>query len=541
MRKFFLLSLALLASFSLCWADTTFKCKLNGSVVQERNDGNSGDFFSFSFSSGSYSWKGGSDVTGCTYDGVEYTSALKFDSKPTLSFTTTQSATIIVVQSTSKNSSKAPKLDGTEMTSKETIAGANVWTATSVAAGSHNVRYSSEIWIHCVYVIYSAPAVKYTVTYKAGDGTGDDVVDSDAKTVKAFADCSFTAPNGYEFKEWRDGSNVVAAGATVSSDMTLTANYRLIPTKYTVTYVLNGASGDAPTETDKAAGDVFNLAAAPERDGYRFDGWLCSADAAVKAAGASYTMTAANTTFTAQWTQMFTVTYYDGDSSLGTEQVANGGYPTQYAAKQTKALAEFVGWYNNADLANEHAIANIAEYTITANTAIYGKWNAAYAESVDFSSDTYVKSEKVTKSLATVISENNLNYSCGGTFSKSEWGTTGEDAQYQGYKFKDKSVYIEFLVAANKRVTLLFGAYGAIGTIKVGSADAVDCTLSDSKYVINTDAECVIRFTTNSGSGNTVTLKSITIADKPAQSDDVSLGSLTYQLGAAEPVFQGRA
>ena len=149
---------------------------------------------------------------------------------------------------------------------------------------------------------YIAPATKYSVTYKAGDGTGDDVVDSDAKTVKAFADCSFTAPSGYEFKEWQDGSsNVVAAGATVSADMTLTAIYRLIPTKYTVTYSLNGASGDAPTETDKAEGDVFNLAAAPSWAGHAFDGWLCSADAAVKAAGSSYTMTAANTTFTAQW------------------------------------------------------------------------------------------------------------------------------------------------------------------------------------------------------------------------------------------------
>ncbi|MBQ4394633.1 MAG: InlB B-repeat-containing protein [Paludibacteraceae bacterium] len=147
-----------------------------------------------------------------------------------------------------------------------------------------------------------AAVTKHTVTYKAGDGSGSDVVDSDAKTVKAFADCSFTAPSGYEFKEWQDGSsNVVAAGATVSADMTLTAIYRLIPTKYTVTYNLNGASGDAPTETDKAEGDVFNLAAAPSWAGHAFDGWLCSADAAVKAAGSSYTMTAAATTFTAQW------------------------------------------------------------------------------------------------------------------------------------------------------------------------------------------------------------------------------------------------
>ena len=172
---------------------------------------------------------------------------------------------------------------------------------------------------------YIIPTTKYTVTYKAGEGTGDDVVDSDAKTVKAFADCSFTAPTGYEFKEWQDGSsNVVAAGATVSADMTLTAIYRLIPTKYTVTYSLNGASGDAPTETDKAEGDVFNLAAAPSWAGHAFDGWLCSADAAVKAAGSSYTMTAAPTTFTAQWHELECKIYsFTGGIGSATAQTAN--------------------------------------------------------------------------------------------------------------------------------------------------------------------------------------------------------------------------
>ncbi len=169
-------------------------------------------------------------------------------------------------------------------------------------AGTYAISLTTGQSVYMAALKFTAPAAAHTVTYKAGDGSGSDVVDSDAKTVKAFADCSFTAPSGYEFKEWQDGSsNVVAAGATVSADMTLTAIYRLIPTKYTVTYNLNGASGDAPTETSKAEGDAFNLAAAPSWAGHAFDGWLCSADEAVKAAGSSYTMTAANTTFTAQW------------------------------------------------------------------------------------------------------------------------------------------------------------------------------------------------------------------------------------------------
>lgn len=71
---------------------------------------------------------------------------------------------------------------------------------------------------------------------------------------------------------------------------------------YTVTYNLNGASGDAPTQAAQEEDAVFTLAAAPTRDFYTFGGWLCSADGLVKTAGSSYTMTAENTTFTAQWT-----------------------------------------------------------------------------------------------------------------------------------------------------------------------------------------------------------------------------------------------
>lgn len=179
---------------------------------------------------------------------------------------------------------------------------------------------------------YIIPATKYSVTYKAGEGTGSDVVDSDAKTVKAFADCSFTAPSGYEFKEWQDGSsNVVEAGASVSDNMTLTAIYRLIPTKYTVEYILNGPSGDAPTETSKAKDDVFSLAAAPSWAGHAFDGWLCSADAAVKAAGSSYTMTAANTTFTAQWHEL-DCKIYSLTGEIGSAEGTAGDYEVTASA-----------------------------------------------------------------------------------------------------------------------------------------------------------------------------------------------------------------
>ncbi|MEE1254592.1 MAG: InlB B-repeat-containing protein [Paludibacteraceae bacterium] len=73
------------------------------------------------------------------------------------------------------------------------------------------------------------------------------------------------------------------------------------PTTYTVTYALNGGIGTTPTETNKAEGDEFNLAASTgfSKTGYRFMGW--NDGTTTYAAGAQYTMPAENVTLTAQW------------------------------------------------------------------------------------------------------------------------------------------------------------------------------------------------------------------------------------------------
>lgn len=279
-QKLFTLLTLLVLCVTGAWGQTTFKCKLNGSVVQERNDGNSGDFFSFSFSSGSYGWKSGTDVTGCTYDGVNYTSAMKFDSKPTLSFTTTQSATVIVVQSTSKNSSKAPKLDNTEMTTSESITGANVWTKTEVSAGTHTVKYNTEIWIHCVYVIYPAPGKAYKVTATSNNTNWGTASSSESSLDKGEkATITATPKAGYEFTSW----DVTGEGASLSSnttnpttltigtaDATVTANFTAI--NYAIThndatggtYTISVAGGDAvSTNTTATIGQTITLAGTP--------------------------------------------------------------------------------------------------------------------------------------------------------------------------------------------------------------------------------------------------------------------------------------
>ena len=95
-------------------------------------------------------------------------------------------------------------------------------------------------------------------------------------------------------------ANTDASEATVSGTPSVTVSQT-----YTVTFVGGeGATGTAPTQDPVTAGTTITLPANPfTKDGYTFAGWKCSVDETVYDAGASYPMTAADTTFTAQWTE----------------------------------------------------------------------------------------------------------------------------------------------------------------------------------------------------------------------------------------------
>ena len=108
-----------------------------------------------------------------------------------------------------------------------------------------------------------APVTTFTVTYKAGAGSGDDVVDNNAAAV---ADCpnTFTAPSGKSFYGWNTESNgsgtSYAVGATVTSNLTLYAQWSA---SHSVTYSLGSGAGTLPTQEDVAEGATFDVAAVP--------------------------------------------------------------------------------------------------------------------------------------------------------------------------------------------------------------------------------------------------------------------------------------
>jgi len=248
---------------------------------------------------------------------------------------------------------------------------------TGLTAGHHYAIVHRDLAYNYSTPVYTtitdgAPATTYTVTYQSGDGTGSDVVDDDATTVAGCPN-TFTAPNGKSFVGWKNASTSadVAVGATVTATMTLVAQWA---TLYSVTYVMNGPSDEAPTQASVISGTSITLAAAQTWTDHTFLGWLCNIDSEVKTAETSYTMTAANTTFTAQWkvnapvitfnnaTGAVTITAAEGATikySLdGSDPISGTTYSEAFTIdedKTVKAVAIQSG-YTNSDVASKSCV-----------------------------------------------------------------------------------------------------------------------------------------------------------------------------------------
>lgn len=142
----------------------------------------------------------------------------------------------------------------------------------------------------------------YTVSYNANGGSG--VPGKQTKWYGTNIKLSSTKPTrtGYTFQGWATssgGSVSYAAGATYSSNasVTLYAVWKAIT--YTVSYNANGGSG-APSAQIKTYGVTLTLSSTkPTRTNYTFKGWGTSASSSTVAyaAGASYTKNASITLY----------------------------------------------------------------------------------------------------------------------------------------------------------------------------------------------------------------------------------------------------
>lgn len=127
---------------------------------------------------------------------------------------------------------------------------------------------------------------------------------------------------GYTFAGWNDGTTTYQPGASY----TLTANTNFTAVWDEDTYAVKYYDGQSEytslAQTATYTNNSVTLPAAQTKTGFRFDGW--SDGTTTYQPGASYTVSA-DTNFSAVWTQLYTATFVDEDStSYGSADYAAG-------------------------------------------------------------------------------------------------------------------------------------------------------------------------------------------------------------------------
>ncbi len=186
--------------------------------------------------------------------------------------------------------------------------GSGSWEHTFTAAEAAN--YADEFMIdrnggggtmivRAITIEACGPAVtKHTITlnYNDGETANGSLTVVDGRAAAKPADPTW---EHHRFDGWYNGASPYVWTATVSGDLTLTAHWTQL---YTVTYAKGdeGATGDAPTQADKAATETFKVAANTfELAGKVFDHW--NDGTADYDPEDTYTVGTSNVTLTAVW------------------------------------------------------------------------------------------------------------------------------------------------------------------------------------------------------------------------------------------------
>ncbi len=213
----------------------------------------------------------------------------------------------------------------------------------------------------------AATITKYTVTFNSNGGSA--VASQTVESGKTATQPANPTRSGYTFNGWYNGSTKFNFSTSITSNLTLTANWTANPTvtKYTVTFNSNGGSAVASQTVE--SGKTATQPANPTRSGYTFNGWY---NGSTKFNFS--TPITSNLTLTANWTANPTVTKYtvtfnsNGGSAVASQTVESGKTATQ-PANPTKSGYTFNGWYNGSTKFNFST-------KITSNLTLTANWTA---------------------------------------------------------------------------------------------------------------------------------------------------------------------
>jgi hypothetical protein len=226
---------------------------------------------------------------------------------------------------------------------------------------------------------------------------------------------------------------------------------------------------------------------------------------------ANITLNGADTySITMQRAVAYTVTYKLADESvLGTEVVAAGGHPAEYAQYEVMPLSSFNGWYDSEYLET----VDLTQVVVNSDTSFYAAFDKAYAQSIDFegmvinNGKSYnVKSALTAKfyDYKTIDALDSLNNEKG----------AARNEPYLGLKIKKQGGYLACNVLPGTTIRIKFGYVGdkvlAIAGNDTMPLNPTNNKIADLEFPIMVETLVKLQTTTD----KTVVIKQIMI-DEP--------------------------
>ena len=189
----------------------------------------------------------------------------------------------------------------------------------------------------------------YTLTYKAGEGTGDDIVSNMVYDVEyEVADCMF-AKTGYSFKEWTNEVGAAYLPGQAITNLTDEPNGNVDFTAvwtgnvYQVTF--DSAGGSTVDPIGAPCGEQVEApSTVPTKAGYTFAAWTTNGVAVAW----PIVMPIGGLTVTAQWTPNdYVLTFESNGGSEVSEIKAKFGEAISAPQDPTRTWYEFDGWTTN--------------------------------------------------------------------------------------------------------------------------------------------------------------------------------------------------
>ena len=340
-----------------------------------------------------------------------------------------------------------------------------------VPNGSNTIELNADI------TLYAQWEKEYTVTYNANGGTTtceDNNKYIKGETVKVCPDVPTLI--GYRFDGWirSDNDEKVKEGASFSMpacDVTLTAQWTI--NQYTVTWNPNGGNWAGSTENIVHTydyGATIIKPADPTREGYRFDGW----DAEIAA-----TMGTDNLTYTAQWTRVYKITWYENGVPSYTEVPSDNPVVTWEDNIADCGTKKFYGWTADDTFVSDPTT---PPSLISKGTTIAGDvtYYAVYADAEEPANPGYTKVTTISEGtylIATGEASSNKAYT-GKYPDKAYGGTCDVTVNNQVIKTKPASaveVEVTLGTAANSGKFAIYD-----GTYYLSAPDDNELTFNDN-------------------------------------------------------------